>query len=119
MLTVDYKRKMGEVIITQKQDDKPLTFKLNVYWCNGLAAFVYEYKNEEGETMCQLMNFFADKQHIENLINSKTELFYGEIKKISLNMWYEDNKYVLKYFTKMGYKVTCYYKEPTKTNLKE
>lgn len=114
MLQVDYTRKLGKVVITQEQDGQPIDFNTNIYWCNGLAAFIYEY-DEDGEHVYQLMNFFADKQHIKNLIKSKTELFWGKVKSVSLNMWYKDNEYVLEYFLKMGYNVECYYQEPKQT----
>ena len=118
MLNVDYTRKMGEVVITQEQDGQPIDFKTNIYWCNGLAAFIYEYDDKNGDHIYQLMNFFADKQHVKNLIKSKTELFLGKVKSVSLNMLYKDNEYVLDYFLKMGHKVECYYQEPPQTERK-
>ena len=110
MLRVNYKHKMGEVTIVQKSNGQKFT--LYIYAANAICAFINEYKNEEGETMAQLISFFADSQHVRNLIKNKVDLFENDIvKKVSLNMWYEDNKYVLNYFIRLGYKVTCYYKE--------
>lgn len=112
MLEVDYKRKFGELTLTQEQDGQQRNYKINIYWCNGLAAFIHEYKKEDGTEMCQLLTFFDNKKHVENLIKDKVKLFIGKLSKISLNMWYEDNQHVLNYFLKMGYRVQCYYKEP-------
>lgn len=113
MLTVDYNRKMGEIILSQKQDENKQEFTINEYWCNGLAAFIYEYKSDDGKDMCKLMNFFADKQHLKNMLKDKQELFIGNIIKISLNMAYKENELVLEYFAKMGHTVECFY-EPIK-----
>jgi hypothetical protein len=108
-LRVDFKAKMGEVML--KQNDN--LFAIDICQANATCAFIYKYKNEEGEVEHILQGFFADKQHINNLIKRKTELFYGKILSVKLNMWYKESADVLKYFTRMGHKVECYYNEPT------
>ena len=74
MLTVNYDRKMGWLILTQNIDEQARDFKIDIDWCNGLCAFIYEYKNEKGEDMVKLMNFFADKTHVQNMIKNKVKL---------------------------------------------
>lgn len=107
-LYVDYKRKMGELTLIQDENK----FKINIYACNALCAFIYEYTNDEGQEMCKLMNFLNDKQHIKNLLKSRHELFLGKVENIRLNMYYMSNIDVLHYFTEMGVTVTCYNKKP-------
>ena len=113
MLTVNYDRKMGWLILTQTIDGQPHDFKIDIDWCNGLCAFIYEYKNDKGKDMCKLMNFFNDKVHVQNMIKSKCELFSGTIKEIHLNMAFPELRYVQDYFLKMGNEVITYY-EPLK-----
>lgn len=108
-LRVDFKAKMGEVML--KQNDN--LFAIDICQANATCAFIYKHKDLHGEVEHILQGFFADKQHINNLIKKKTELFYGKILSIKLNMWYKESADVLKYFTRMGHKVECYYKEPT------
>lgn len=107
-LRVDFKAKMGEVML--KQNDN--LFAIDICQANATCAFIYNYKNDEGEVEHILQGFFADKQHVNNLIKENTELFYGKILSVKLNMWYKENADVLKYFTRMGKEVTCYYQEP-------
>lgn len=112
MLTVDYDRKMGWLILTQTIDEQARDFKIDIDWCNGLCAFIYEYKNEEGEDMVRLMNFFADKTHVQNMLKAKTKLFSGTIKEIHLNLAFKELRYVQDYFLQMGHQVITYYEPP-------
>jgi hypothetical protein len=112
-LNVDFKAKMGEVILNQTSDGKTNTFVIDICQANATCAFIYTHKDLYGETEHTLLGFFADKQHINNLIKNKCEFPYGDIQKVTLNMWYKDSKDILQYFVRMGHKVECYYKEPT------
>ena len=109
MLTVNYDRKMGWLILTKIIDEKEQDFKIDIDQCNGLCAFIYEYKNEKGEDMVKLMNFFADKLHVQNMIRAQCKLFSGTIKEIHLNMAYKELRYVQDYFLEMGYQVITFY----------
>lgn len=109
-LYVDYKRKMGELTLTQGENK----YKINIYACNALASFIYEYKNEEGETMCKLMNFIVDTKHLKELCKHKKELFTGKISNVKLNTYYGYTSELMEYFTEMGIRVTCFKKEPKK-----
>lgn len=108
-LRVDFKAKMGEVIL--KQNDN--LFAIDICQANATCAFIHAHKDLHGETEHTLQGFFADKQHINNLIKNKCELFYGKILSVKLNMWYKESKDILTYFVRMGHKVECYYQQPT------
>ena len=105
---------MGEVML--KQNDN--LFAIDICQANATCAFIYKHKDLHGEVEHILQGFFADKQHINNLIKKKTELFYGKILSIKLNMWYKESADILKYFTRMGHKVECYYNEPKQEQTK-
>lgn len=114
MLTVNYDRKMGWLILTKIIDEKEQDFKIDIDQCNGLCAFIYEYKNEKGEDMVELMSFFADEVHVQNFIKKQYKLFFsGTIKEVHLNMAYKELRYVQDYFLKMGNQVITFY-EPQK-----
>ena len=63
--------------------------------------------------MVKLMNFFADKTHVQNILKAKTKLFSGTIKEIHLNLAFKELRYVQDYFLQMGHQVITYY-EPQK-----
>lgn len=111
MLRVDFNKKMGEVILAQEHDGKTYKFTVDICAANALCAFISKCKNDNGEAENRLLNFFADKVHVNDLIKRKVELFYGKVEKVRLNMWYENCESILKYFVRIGYKVECYYKE--------
>lgn len=108
-LRVDFKAVMGELTLKQGENK----FKIHICAANAVCAFIYKHKDEKGDEWCDLCGFFADDVHVRRCIRSKSEMFNGKIVKVKLNMWYKNNKYVLEYFTRMGHKVECYYKEPT------
>lgn len=111
MLTVNYDVKMGEIKLVQKSDGKKIT--LTICGCNAICAFMNFYKDKDGVDMVQLCGFLSNTEHIRNLLKDKVDIFEWDIvKKVRLNMYYPDNKYVLNYLTKVGHKVECYYQEP-------
>ena len=109
-LRVDFKAVMGELTLKQGENK----FKIHICAANAVCAFFYKHKDEKGGEWCDLQGFLADKKHVDNLIKNKVELFYGDITKVKLNMWYKDSAEILRYFTRMGVKVECYYKERKK-----
>ena len=115
-LRVNFNAIMGEVILkqTSRLDGTVRKYKINICAANAVCAFIYEYKDERGETMCHLMNFLDSPQHITNLLRKKQELFEGDVTKVKLNLAYDNCKQILRYFTRMGNKVECYYKEGKK-----
>lgn len=117
MLRVNYKITYGEIKVRQKSDNRLLTTK--IHEANALCAFIYHYKNENGEKMAQLISFFADEQHIRNCeknfpSHDCLDFFYGKVVGVKLNLYYKESNILLKHFVKSGHKVQCYYKEPKK-----
>lgn len=112
--------KMGEMTIAQIQDGEKKKFKINIYTCNALAAFVCDNYWTDTETSKKhhqrtLYSFFCDAQHAKNIIKSNDgRLFYDEVVNIKLNTFYKEAITLLKIITKCGYKVTAYYKESNK-----
>lgn len=105
-LRVDFKRTMGRVTIR----NNGYVIRLDIHVClNAICAFIYKRGNQR-----DLYGFFDDKKHISNLIRDECR-FLGEVVSVKLNLWYPESKDVLRYFTRMGYQVKCYYKEPDKT----
>lgn len=111
-LVVDFDKKMGEILLNQKGN----MVLIDICQANCICAFTHTYIDKNGYTIHQLHNFFADKTHIKNLLEDKLicNLFYGTIEQISLNLYYPNSTHILEYFTKKGYQVTCYFKEPIK-----
>jgi hypothetical protein len=106
-LRIDFKRTMGWVTIR----NNGYVIRLDIHVClNAICAFIY--KIGERRDLC---GFFTDKKNISNMIRHGCRFFIGEVVNVKLNLWYPESKDVLKYFTRMGYQVKCYYKEPDKT----
>ena len=108
------KNEMGTFTLVQK--DK--CFKIRIRQGNAMAIFlnIYKKENPENQDLCwvhQLVTFFANEEHLKRCLKNYTfnDLFGGEIKNIKLNLCYKESKVLLKYLTKAGYKVTCFYKE--------
>lgn len=76
-LTWDFKNKVGEAIIKQKDEE----FILNLYNGNAYLIFVYEYTDSKtGDDMYNLWTFWADKVHAKNClgITKKYDNIYDE-----------------------------------------
>ena len=109
MLTLN--SKMGEIIFSQKGKEK----KLDVWDGNVLAAFTYDYIDQNDSHSRGLYAFFTDIKQVKKLIKhcgkNMFEADRGEVK-ITLNLYYPSAKKLLIIFTKyFGYKVNCYYEE--------
>lgn len=115
-LRVNYNIEYGEIRYKQRNDLQRIAIK--IHCANALCAFIHHYKSEDGKTMCPLVFFFANERHMNNCEkewNGDTLAFlsYAGIGiTIKLNTYYKESITLLKHFTKAGYKVTCYYKEP-------
>ena len=108
---------MGSLTLVQTSDGETHRFHINIYPCNAIAAFIHEYKSDEGKDMYNVWSFWVDKQHVKNIVKNCGDLFccsiYEKVTNIRLNMYYKyAAKQVLDILLKNGYKVTCYYKEP-------
>lgn len=103
---------MGKIVITQNEHD----FELEIRQGNCLAVIIGVGKNENGETIHTLMQFFADAEHIKNVCKAVEKgeykgydapIFY-DVKSIRLNMKYKECSKLLKYLVKY-YEINCYY----------
>lgn len=104
---------MGTIVIAQKEQK----YKLEIRQGNCLAVIIGVGKNEDGETIHTLMQFFADAAHLNNVCKAVDKgaykgydapIFY-DVKNIKLNMRYKECATLLKHLVKY-YKITCYYK---------
>lgn len=60
----DWKEKVGTAQIEQNG----VEFTCNLYQGNAFLIFLYEYTGEDGEGYYQMHMFFADKQHMNNIL---------------------------------------------------
>lgn len=114
---------IGKVRIAQERGGEKLHFELQIRQGNCLAVLLHvrklteEEKKEHPESTCMhtLYSFFVDEQHCKNIMKSQGDIMCGEeVTSVELNMYYKECWTLLKYFTKSGHKVKCYYKEPKK-----
>lgn len=110
MLEVNYKKELGRIII--EQDGR--RFNLGIYEANcQYGAVVWTGKDEKGELRRILMTFWADEQHMKNIVKNEGSLMCGEkVLRAELNMYHKENYTLLKYMMASGYKVKCYLREP-------
>lgn len=106
---------IGKIIIKQGEQK----FNLQIRQGNCLAVIINVRKateeelkeHPEGKYIHTLYTFYADEQHMKNMMKSYDKVLFNDVVSIELNMFYKDNYTLLKYFTKSGYMVLCYYKE--------
>ena len=100
---------MGKIVIAQNEQK----FTLEIRQGNCLAVIIGVGKNEEGETIHTLMQFFANEEHLKRICKSvdkgaeKAPIFY-DVKSIRLNMRYKECATLLKHLVKY-YEINCYY----------
>ena len=106
-LTWDWKHKIGELLIQQGEKQ----FNISIYKGNALAIFLHEYKNEKGQEVYSMYNFFCDKDHFKNCTNDKTWNYAEEWVKITL--WEVPNDFwiILKDLAKRGVTIEIKAKE--------
>lgn len=82
---------------------------------NAMAVIVQEFPKH-----WQLQAFFTDKTHMKRCLGlayGYQDLFRGKdgktcIASVKLNTWHKEAMTLIEGFTRAGYKVTAYYKEP-------
>lgn len=95
--------KLGKIKIKQKEN----VFEIEIRKGNCLAVFIHVGKNQKGETTHTFYNFYADEQHLKNIIKNDKKIIYDEVLEIELNMAYKECYTLLKYFVNSGYEVKC------------
>lgn len=115
---------IGKIVIEQEFAGEKRKFNLQIRQGNCLAVILYVRKatpeelekNPEGKWYHQLHMFYADEQHMKNMMKEYGQVLdeMDRVVSCELNLYYKECWTLLKYFTKSGYKVKCYYKEPKK-----
>lgn len=112
---------IGTITIKQNHYGEEYKYTLQIRQGNCLAVVIFVRKsteeelakNPEGKWYHSLYTFFADEQHLKNILKHEGDVLFGEkVVGIKLNLFYKECNTLLKYFTKSGHKVTCYYAEP-------
>lgn len=114
---------IGKIRIAQEHEGKRYHYEIQIRQGNCLAVAVHIRKLTDEEKAKSpgmryrhtLWTFWGDEQHMKNIIKNEGDIFFGEeVTSIELNMYYKECWTLLKYFTKSGHAVKCYYKEPKK-----
>lgn len=131
MVTWSWKRKMGEIDITQHRGDDVLTGMLNIYRGNCLFVAIYEFTDDEGNEKYNFYTFANDVDHFKRCLGlvSTKKWSYAENKFVKtkrniykddadewtcvrLNTWYKESLQIAKLLARAGIKVELYYDEP-------
>ena len=113
----------GTVTIKQTYGDIVEKFTVQIRAANCLCAFIHVRKTTEEEReghperryLHTLYSFLSDERHAKNIMKDNDgRVFFDEVTAIKLNTYYKESWKLLRLFTKSGYKVTCFYKEPKK-----
>lgn len=113
-MAVRYYNKIGKMTVTRTKtidgQKVPYHFPVTIWDGNCLAVFTTEDKENR-----YLFMFFGNEQHVKNIIEDHGSLWGSDsVSRVRLNMYYKASRQLLDIFTRNGYKVTCYYKEPKK-----
>lgn len=95
---------LGKMVIERNEKE----FEIQIRQGNCLAVFIYKYKNEQGDDVNVLYSFFADEQHLKNIIKNDNKVFFDNVVSIELNCKYKECLKMLKHIVKY-HKVICYY----------
>lgn len=96
--------RMGTLTIEQNGQE----FEIQIRQGNCLAAFIHVSRCENGYNH-ELYGFFADAQHLKNIIKGSGEPFADSVKRVQLNMRYKECYTMLRQLVKF-YRVECYYR---------
>jgi hypothetical protein len=95
---------LGKMVIKQDENE----FEVEIRRGNCLAVFVFVEKDENEKVFHTLYAFIADVNHLRKWSKDNTK-FLGDVVNIELNTKYDETMKMVKYLTKSGYKVNCYY----------
>ena len=106
---------IGKIVIKQGENKFPLQIRQGnclAVVINVRKATEEELKEQpEGKCIHTLYTFYADEQHLKNMMKMYGNVLADEVVSIELNLFYKENYTLLKYFVKSGYRAKCYYKE--------
>ena len=114
---------IGTITIEQEHNKTKHRYELQIRQGNvRFGVVIYERPMTEEEkkgaepgatVMHTLMSFWADEQHLKNMIKSSASIMPGyKVVRAELNMHYKENYTLLKYMMLSGFKVVCYNKVP-------
>lgn len=120
-----FEGRIGTLKIEQEHASEKHRYTIQIRQGNCLAVFIHVRKatpaeleeHPDGKYIHTLYNFYADEQHIKNIMKAQNGKLFSDsdkVVKIELNTYFKESKTLLKYFTQAGHKVTCYYKETEK-----
>lgn len=76
---------------------------------NCLAVLIYKTKEKDGEYW-NLWTFYYDTKHLNNILKNEGDILFGEnIKRIQMNIFYNEALTLSKWFAKSGHVVEIYY----------
>lgn len=112
---------IGTIKVKQELNNLSHTMTLQIRQGNCLAVVIWERKataeenaeNPKAKYFHELYTFYADEQHLKNILKNEGQVLFDKVLSIKLNMYFKECSTLLKYFVRSGYKVTCYY-EPIK-----
>ena len=95
---------LGKVIVMEDGHRRELEIRQG----NALGIVIYPYVLN-GVVYHQLYTFWADEQHMKNIIKNHGDIFFGKTVDITLNMYHKECRKILEYALKSGHDVTCKY----------
>lgn len=103
--------KIGSYVYTQTDSEgKKHSYKIEMRSGNCDSVHVRLQKEIDGQTWIHLVNFIGDAQHLRNMEKYGYDIFEN-CTNIRLNVYFEQNVRLMRYATKFGHNVSCYYKE--------
>lgn len=98
---------IGTMIIEQGDS----RYKIQIRQGNCLAVMIHCRKDDNSEGYIHtLYTFFADEQHIKNIIKNEGRLFFDKVISARLNLKYKESVTLAKYFAMQKIKTSVYYK---------
>lgn len=103
--------KIGSYVYTQTDSKgEKHSWKIEMRSGNCDSVHIWLHKDEKGETNADLFNFIANETHLRNMEKSRHDIFKN-CTNIRLNIYFKQNERLMRYATKFGHNVICYYKE--------
>lgn len=114
-----FSRKLGTItVMCERADGVEEEVELQIRDGNCICVIIHSFTTpaekrrdtSNDEWTHQLVTFFADVAHMKRRLKRYGDVLSGiEVKNINLNLYFEKSYTLLRYFTKSGHKVTCYY----------
>lgn len=114
-----FKNTIGFVSGKIKTSDEEIQFKYQIRQGNCLGVMINTRQATEKEIKespevkmyDELIMFYVNEQHLKNMVKDNVDLLPYGTNYIGLNLYYNEAKTLLKYFTRAGFVVECYYRK--------